>query len=82
MEVRLRLQRIGKGAKKRYNYRIVAIKRQAKRDGRTLDILGFYDPSQKPASVSLDQQKLEKWINQGAQMSDTIRSLYKKLKKA
>ncbi|MDP8266707.1 MAG: 30S ribosomal protein S16 [Candidatus Aceula meridiana] len=82
MEVRIRLQRIGKSAKKRYNYRIVAIKKQAKRDSRTLDILGYYDPAKKPAVVSLDQQKLEKWIKQGAQMSDTVKNLAKKLKKA
>jgi len=82
MEVRIRLQRIGKSAKKRYNYRIVAIKKQAKRDSRNLEILGYYDPAKKPAVVSLDQEKLEKWIKQGAQMSDTVRSLAKKLKKA
>jgi len=81
MEVRIRLQRIGKSAKKQRNYRIVAIKKQAKRDSRNLDILGYYDPAKKPAVVSLNQQKLEKWIKQGAQMSDTVRSLAKKLKK-
>ncbi len=82
METRIRLQRIGKSAKKRFNYRIVAIKRETKRDSRNLDIIGYYDPSKKPASVSIDQEKLDKWIKKGARMSDTVRSLAKKLKKA
>ena len=82
MEVRIRLQRIGKSAKKRYNYRIVAIKKEAKRDSRNLDILGNYDPSKKPGSFSIDYDKLARWIKKGAQMSETIRSLVKKSKKA
>ncbi len=82
MEVRIRLQRIGKSSSKRYNYRIVVIPRQAKRDSRVLDFLGFYDPSKKPGVVSVNHEKLEKWIKKGAQMSDTVRSLAKKDKKS
>lgn len=82
MQVRIRLQRIGKSAKKRYNYRIVAIPQKVKRDSRTLDVLGYYDPSKKPASVSLDLAKLDKWIKQGAQMSETVRNISKKIKKS
>ena len=82
MEVRIRLQRIGKPSNKRHNYRIVALPREAKRDSKTLDFLGYYDPTKKPAVVSLDQEKLAKWIKQGARMTNTVRSLAKSLKKA
>ena len=79
MQVRIRLQRAGKG-QKRYNYRIVAISRDRARDGRHLEILGHYDPSTQPATVSIDNEKLEKWIKKGGQMSATVKSLVKKSK--
>ncbi len=82
MEVRIRLQRIGKSAKKKYNYRVVAIKKATKRDSRNLEILGHYDPAKKPALFSIDNEKLDQWIKKGAQMSDTVRSLVKKSKKS
>lgn len=81
MEVRIRLQRAGQSAKKRYNYRVVAIGRHSKRDGRHLDIIGHYDPAKEPAVISINEEKLDKWIKNGAQMSDTVRSLVKKAKK-
>ena len=81
MEVRIRLQRSGRAANKRYNYRVVAISRTSSRDGKNLEILGYYDPAKKPASLSMDRVKIEKWIKQGARMSDTVRSLLKKLPK-
>ena len=80
MEVRLRLQRAGKSAKGRYNYRIVAISKEKSRDSRTLDIIGHYDPAKNPAVVQINKEKVEKWIKQGAQMSDTVKSLVKKNK--
>ncbi len=82
MEVRIRLQKAGKLSSKRYNYRVVAISRNSNREGRNLDILGYYDPSQKPASLSINEEKLEKWIKQGARMTDTINSLLKIQRKA
>jgi small subunit ribosomal protein S16 len=81
MEVRIRLQKAGKVSNKAYNYRIVAMSRNEGRDGRNLDILGYYDPAKKPASLSLDKEKLQKWVEKGAQMSDTVRSLVSKAKK-
>ena len=80
MEVRLRLQKIGKSAGRSTNYRIVALPRKGGRDSRTLDILGFYDPSKKPAAFKLDKAKVESWVSKGAQMSDTVKSLMKKTK--
>ncbi len=78
MEVRIRLQKAGKSSNKAYNYRIVALPRNEGRDGRTLDILGYYDPAKKPAVYSIDKDKVNAWIAKGAQLSDTVRSLMKK----
>lgn len=80
MEVRIRLQKAGKAATKSYNFRIVALPRKEGRDGRTLDILGYYDPAKKPAVFSLDKEKINAWVAKGAQLSDTVRSLMKKSK--
>ncbi|MBI3601536.1 MAG: 30S ribosomal protein S16 [Candidatus Omnitrophica bacterium] len=80
MEVRIRLQKAGKVANKAYNYRIVVLPRQEGRDGRTLDILGYYDPTKKPAMYSLEKEKINAWVAKGAQLSDTVRSLLKKAK--
>ena len=81
MQVRIRLQKAGKISNKRYNYRVVAISRASKRQGANLDILGYYDPAKKPASISVNHEKLEKWIGKGAQMTDTVKSLVTKSKK-
>ena len=78
MEVRIRLQKAGKIANKAYNYRIVAMSRKEGRDGRSLDILGYYDPAKKPASMSVNHEKLQAWIKKGARMSDTVKSLVSK----
>ena len=78
MEVRIRLQKAGKSAKKRYNYRIVAISRASARQSRNLEILGYYDPSKKPQLISFNKERLDSWIKKGAQMSNTIKKLTKK----
>ena len=80
MEVRIRLQKAGKSAKKRYNYRIVAISRAAGRQAKHLDLLGYYDAAKKPAVFQFDREKLDKWVKRGAQLSDTVKSLVKKTK--
>jgi len=80
MEVRIRLQQAGKKAAKRYNYRIVAISRARSRQSRVLEFLGYYDAARKPAVIDVKRDKLQKWLDRGAQMSDTVRTLVKKLK--
>ena len=82
MEVRIRLQKAGKSAKKRYNWRIVAIQRSSARESKNLEILGFYDPAKNPAAISINHEKLDRWINKGARMSNTVKSLVKKSKKS
>ncbi len=78
MQVRIRLQKSGKATHRSANYRIVAIARSVTRDGKRLDILGYYDPTKKPAVVSINKEKLNGWLKKGAQMTDTVRSLVKK----
>jgi small subunit ribosomal protein S16 len=82
MEVRIRMQKLGDPAQKNFNWRIVAIPKQSPRDGRVFEILGHYDPSKKPAAYKIDVAKVEAWVKKGAQMTDTVRSLYNKTKKA
>ena len=81
MEVRIRLQKAGKSSSKQYNYRVVAMSRSQNRDGRHLELLGYYDPAKKPASVSINKVKLDKWLKKGAQMSATVKALVKNLEK-
>jgi small subunit ribosomal protein S16 len=80
MAVRIRLTRMGR--KKKPFYRIVVANNEAKRDGKFLDVVGTYDPTQDPAAVTLDTAKLNHWIGQGAEPTVTVRSLIKKHGKA
>ena len=73
MAVRIRLTRVG--ATKRPSYRVVATDSRTARDGRGLDILGFYDPLTEPATVKLDGDRLRDWISKGAQPSETVTKL-------
>ena len=76
MAVKLRLTRTG--AKKHPFYRVVAINSGSRRDGRPLEFLGYYNPNVNPAEISLNNEKIQKWLGVGAEMSDTVRSLLKK----
>lgn len=73
MAVHVRLMRMGK--KKQAYYRIVATDSRRARDGRFLEIIGTYDPITKPAVVNVHEDKLTKWLDQGAQPTDTVKSL-------
>lgn len=75
MAVKLRLTR--SGSKKRPFYRVVAINSGTRRDGRPLEFLGYYNPMANPAEISIDKEKVEKWLALGAEPSDTVRSLLK-----
>jgi small subunit ribosomal protein S16 len=63
------------GAKKRPFYRIVAADSRRSRDGRFLEILGTYNPIEKPAVVSVKEERVTAWLNNGAVPSDTVASL-------
>lgn len=71
----IRLTRMG--AKKKPFYRIVVAEKRSKRDGRFVESVGYYDPCRKPAEIKIDRQRLNYWIERGAQPSETVRSLIK-----
>lgn len=72
--VKLRLKRMG--AKKQPSYRVVAADSRAPRDGRFIEIVGFYNP--RSNEVKLNEESILKWLNNGAQPSDTVRNLLSK----
>jgi len=76
MAVKLRLKRMG--AKKAPFYRIVAADSRSPRDGRFIEQLGTYDPKTNPATVNLKEEEILKWLGNGAQPTDTVRSLLSK----
>ena len=76
MAVKLRMTRMG--AKKRPFYRIVAADSRSPRDGRFIELLGTYNPLTNQAQVNLKEEEILKWLNNGAQPSDTVRNLLSK----
>ena len=76
MAVKLRLLRMG--AKKAPFYRIVAADSRAPRDGRFIELLGTYNPCTNPAQVTIKEEEVLKWLNNGAQPSDTVKNLLSK----
>lgn len=76
MAVKIRLKRMG--AKKAPFYRVVVADSRYPRDGRFIEELGYYNPMKEPAEIVIDNEKAKKWISNGAQPTDTVRSLLKK----
>lgn len=74
--VKIRLNRMG--AKRQPFYRIVVADSRSPRDGRFIEIVGNYDPTKNPAVVNIDEEKVISWIQNGAQPTDTVRSLLSK----
>jgi len=66
------------GAKKKPFYRLVAADSEAPRDGKFLDILGYYDPKTDPAIVKIQEDKVRYWLEKGAVMTESARSILKK----
>ncbi len=63
------------GAKKKPFYRIVAADSRRARDGKFLEILGFYDPVKRPHELKVDADKIRNWISKGAKPSNTVKKL-------
>ena len=76
MAVKIRLKRMG--AKKNPFYRVVVADSRSPRDGRFIEEIGYYNPMTNPAEVKIDAEKATKWINDGAQPTDTVKALLKK----
>ena len=73
--VKIRLRRMG--AKKAPFYRIVVADARSPRDGRCIEEIGTYNPLTNPATVTVDVEKAQTWIKNGAQPTDTVRGLLK-----
>ena len=75
--VKIRLRRMG--AKKAPYYRVVVADSRSPRDGRFIEELGIYDPMAESEKLKLDVERVKYWISQGAQPTDTVRGLLKKI---
>ena len=76
MAVKIRLRRMG--AKKAPFYRIVVADSRFPRDGRFIEEVGYYDPMTEPATIKVDLEKVDRWLSNGAQPTDTVRSIINK----
>ena len=76
MAVKIRMRRMGN----RNNpfYRLVVADSRARRDGPSVEVLGFYNPVREPAEFSIKEERALYWLKQGAKMSDTVKSLFKR----
>jgi small subunit ribosomal protein S16 len=79
MAVSIRLRR--EGARNRPYYKVVVADSRSPRDGKFIEIIGTYDPKKPDHNSTLKLDRIDHWISQGAQPSDTVRSLIKKNKK-
>ncbi|RMG55701.1 MAG: 30S ribosomal protein S16 [Acidobacteria bacterium] len=70
------------GAKKRPFYRIVVAEKRSRRDGRFVEMLGYYDPGKDPAEIKIDQERVQFWMQRGAQPTDTVRQLLRRHERA
>lgn len=76
MAVKIRLRRMG--AHKKPFYRIVVADSRAPRDGRCIEEIGYFNPMVEPNEIKLDMEKTKKWISNGAQPTERVKSIIKK----
>ena len=76
MSAKIKLRR--EGANKKPSYKIVVIDSRKPRDGRFIKMLGYYQPTTEPCGFKVDREESLKWIKQGATMTRTVESLFKK----
>ena len=79
MAVKIRLAR--HGAKKAPYYRVVVIDSRSRREGRPIEEVGRYNPCVEPSMIKLDREKIDKWIANGAQPTDTVARLIETARK-
>ena len=72
----IRLSR--RGAPKKPIYRFVVIEKDRARDGRSVEVVGIYNPRTSPATIDLKRDRIEHWVAKGARMSETVNRLYSK----
>ena len=76
MAVRIRLKRMG--AKKKPFFRIVVADSRFPRDGRFIEEIGYYNPTTKPTTFQVDEEKVQQWLSKGARPSDTVKALFER----
>jgi small subunit ribosomal protein S16 len=76
MSVKIKLRR--EGGKKKPSYKVVVIDSRKPRDGRFIEQLGYYQPIPDPYIFKVDKEASLKWIEKGAQLSETVKNLFKK----
>ena len=72
----IRLSR--RGARKQPIYRVVVIEKERARDGRSVEVVGLYNPRTSPATIDLKRDRIEYWVSKGARMSETVNKLFSK----
>jgi small subunit ribosomal protein S16 len=72
----IRLARLG--ARKQPYYRVVVIDKERARNGRSVEVVGLYNPRTSPATIDLKRDRIDYWVSKGAQMSDTVSRLFAK----
>ena len=80
MSVSIRLRR--EGTTKRPYYKVVVADKRSPRDGKFIEIIGNYDPRKQGDNANIDVSRADYWVSKGAQPSDTVRSLIRKVRKA
>jgi small subunit ribosomal protein S16 len=75
MAVRIRLTRVG--ARNNPIWRVVAADKRSPRDGRFLEVLGHYNPQTEPSTIEINEERVRRWLRQGAQPSNTVKRLLK-----
>lgn len=75
--VRIRLTRMG--AHKKPFYRIIVADSRARRDGPFIEIVGTYDPKKEPSEIKVNQERINYWLKNGAQPTDTVKRLLQKI---
>lgn len=75
--VKIRLRRVG--LRNQPSYRIVAADKEKPRDGRFLEILGFYNPRTDPSTIEVKEDRIYHWLNNGAQPSDSVAMIFKQI---
>jgi small subunit ribosomal protein S16 len=79
MAVAIRLRR--EGTRNAPYYKVVVADKRSPRDGKFIEIIGNYDPKKKGTNYKIDLVRIDHWVKNGAQMSDTVRSIVKKARK-
>ncbi|MEI3518243.1 MAG: 30S ribosomal protein S16 [Clostridia bacterium] len=74
--VKIRLKRMG--AHKKPFYRVVVADIRSPRDGRFIEEIGYYNPMTEPADIKIDEEKAKKWLGNGAQPTNTVKTLFKR----